>query len=148
MAFIFNLFEKSPQNYTGPESQIRHFIDSADVTWLPIGRSKMLEGKSDENKEDTLTSIHSSKAKSRQSSNLVQSHRKLSSNHAGQDRECPGAAEKGFGGALRRCQSSSSEVSSCQANGSQPGRATSSSASARGRRCSNAAAAHLYVLRI
>ena len=63
MAFIFNLFEKSPQNYTGPESQIRHFIDSADVTWLPIGRSKMLEGKSDENKEDTLTSIHSQNSK-------------------------------------------------------------------------------------
>jgi len=57
MAFIFNLFEKNPQNYTGPESQIRQFIDNADVTWLPIGRSKMLEGKSDENKEDTLTSI-------------------------------------------------------------------------------------------
>lgn len=58
MAFIFNLFEKNAQNYTGPESQIRQFIDNADVTWLPIGRSKMLEGKSDDNKEDTLTSIH------------------------------------------------------------------------------------------
>ncbi|CAE7602352.1 Itpr1 [Symbiodinium natans] len=57
MAFVFHLREKHALNFTGPESQIRQFIDSSDVTWLPIGRSKMLEGKSAESQEDTLTLI-------------------------------------------------------------------------------------------
>lgn len=57
MAFVFHLREKHALNFTGPESQIRQFIDNSDVTWLPIGRSKMLEGKSEESQEDTLTLI-------------------------------------------------------------------------------------------
>mmetsp|Transcript_52562 Transcript_52562/g.98406 ORF Transcript_52562/g.98406 Transcript_52562/m.98406 type:complete len:279 (+) Transcript_52562:1-837(+) len=57
MAFVFHLREKHALNFTGPESQIRQFIDNSDVTWLPIGRSIMLEGKSEESQEDTLTLI-------------------------------------------------------------------------------------------
>eukprot|EP00913_Durusdinium_trenchii_P033407 g31275.t1 len=98
MAFIFNLFEKNAQNYTGPESQIRQFIDNADVTWLPIGRSKMLEGKSDDNKEDRTPGVNSHAAVS------CEGHRQPSSEHAGQDGECAGTAQADSNRAFRKRQ--------------------------------------------
>jgi len=57
MAFLFQLYEKDAQDYTGPEQEIRACVDTNDVTWLPQGRSKMIEGKSDDSKQDALTTI-------------------------------------------------------------------------------------------
>merc|ERR1719253_1965596 len=43
MAFIFHLEEKNPQDYTGPESAISQFIRNGDVSWMPLGHSKILQ---------------------------------------------------------------------------------------------------------
>jgi len=43
MAFIFHLEEKNPQDYTGPESMIASKIRHADVSWMPLGQSKILD---------------------------------------------------------------------------------------------------------
>ncbi|CAE7272470.1 itr-1 [Symbiodinium natans] len=44
MAFIFHLCETELEELTGPEHYIRTLMDRGDAKWIPIGRSKFLEG--------------------------------------------------------------------------------------------------------
>lgn len=44
MAFIFHLCETELEELTGPEHYIRSLMDRGDAKWIPIGRSKFLEG--------------------------------------------------------------------------------------------------------
>ncbi|CAE7202231.1 itr-1, partial [Symbiodinium pilosum] len=44
MAFIFHLCETELEELTGPEHHIRTLMDRGDAKWIPIGRSKFLEG--------------------------------------------------------------------------------------------------------
>merc|ERR1719401_2110270 len=58
MSFIFHLREKEVQDYTGPEQTIRQLIEKRDCTWMPIGRSKMIEAVEDSaGKEDILVRL-------------------------------------------------------------------------------------------
>jgi len=75
MAFLFQLYEKDAQDYTGPEQEIRGCVDNNDVTWLPQGRSKMIEGKSDDSKEDTLITIERQNKEIIQALGLTNEHR-------------------------------------------------------------------------
>eukprot|EP00931_Biecheleriopsis_adriatica_P072653 TRINITY_DN47081_c0_g1_i1.p1 TRINITY_DN47081_c0_g1~~TRINITY_DN47081_c0_g1_i1.p1 ORF type:complete len:2919 (+),score=455.88 TRINITY_DN47081_c0_g1_i1:1094-8758(+) len=44
MSFIFHLCETATEDLTGPEHHIKTLLDRGDATWIPIGRSKFLEG--------------------------------------------------------------------------------------------------------
>jgi len=44
MAFIFHLSESAQEDLSGPQSHIKQLLDKSDAKWLPIGRSKFLEG--------------------------------------------------------------------------------------------------------
>jgi len=58
MAFIFHLQETAFENLTGPEHRIKSLIDKKDPNWIPIGRSKFLEGTElGTNREDQLLRI-------------------------------------------------------------------------------------------
>eukprot|EP00928_Gymnodinium_smaydae_P042122 TRINITY_DN28410_c0_g2_i1.p1 TRINITY_DN28410_c0_g2~~TRINITY_DN28410_c0_g2_i1.p1 ORF type:complete len:129 (-),score=31.06 TRINITY_DN28410_c0_g2_i1:34-420(-) len=43
MAFIFHLMEKDELDHTGPEQMICKMIAGNDTSWLPLGRSKLIE---------------------------------------------------------------------------------------------------------
>eukprot|EP00933_Yihiella_yeosuensis_P032397 TRINITY_DN25988_c0_g1_i1.p1 TRINITY_DN25988_c0_g1~~TRINITY_DN25988_c0_g1_i1.p1 ORF type:complete len:743 (-),score=125.76 TRINITY_DN25988_c0_g1_i1:87-2315(-) len=63
MAFIFYIHEKDVQDYTGPEQTIRQMLSAKDVQWLPIGRSKILDGKSDQSEEDGVIRVEKQNTK-------------------------------------------------------------------------------------
>jgi len=58
MAFIFHLQETAVENLTGPEHHIKSLVDKKDVKWIPVSRSKFLEGTElGTNREDQLIRI-------------------------------------------------------------------------------------------
>jgi hypothetical protein len=57
LSFIFYLREKDEADYTGPEEMIRNLVEKNDIKWLPISRSKIVEGEDSQGTEDITMRI-------------------------------------------------------------------------------------------